>query len=95
VLQRLELEALCPGHGPVVWEPAAKLREYLDHRLDRERRLMAALAAGRRTTAELLDEVWDDAPAALRPAAALTLESHLEKLAQEGRLPDGVERLAA
>lgn len=95
VLQRLELEALCPGHGPVVWEPAAKLREYLEHRLDRERRLMAALAGGRRTVAELLDEVWDDAPAALRPAAALTLESHLEKLAQEGRLPDGVERLAA
>jgi hypothetical protein len=37
--------------------------------------------------------VWDDAPAQLRPAAALTLESHLDKLAAEGRLPDGVERL--
>jgi glyoxylase-like metal-dependent hydrolase (beta-lactamase superfamily II) len=92
-LQELTLEALCPGHGPVVWEPAAKLQEYLDHRLDRERRLVAALDRGLRSTAELLDEVWDDAPAALRPAAALTLESHLEKLEQEGRLPAGVERL--
>jgi glyoxylase-like metal-dependent hydrolase (beta-lactamase superfamily II) len=94
-LQRLELEALCPGHGPVVWEPEAKLREYLEHRLDRERRLVAALERGLRSTADLLDEVWDDAPAALRPAAALTLESHLEKLEREGRLPAGVERLRA
>jgi len=30
-----------------------------------------------------------------RSKGLLTLESHLEKLAQEGRLPDGVERLAA
>jgi hypothetical protein len=37
--------------------------------------------------------VWDDAPAVLRPAAALTLEAHLDKLEHEGRLPNGVERL--
>jgi glyoxylase-like metal-dependent hydrolase (beta-lactamase superfamily II) len=92
-LQMLQLDALCPGHGPVVWDPAAKLHHYLEHRLDRERRLLVALDTGLRSTAELLDEVWDDAPAELRPAAALTLESHLDKLAAEGRLPDGVERL--
>jgi glyoxylase-like metal-dependent hydrolase (beta-lactamase superfamily II) len=92
-LQKLQLRALCPGHGPVVWDPAAKLREYLSHRQDRERRLLVALDSGIRSTAELLDQVWDDAPASLRPAAALTLESHLEKLEQEGRLPEDVERL--
>ena len=92
-LQRLDLDALCPGHGPVVWDPAAKLREYLEHRLDREQRLLVALDTGLRSTAELLDVVWYDAPPQLRPAAALTLESHLDKLAQEGRLPAGVERL--
>jgi hypothetical protein len=53
-----------------------------------------ALEKGIRTTDELLDEVWDDAPAVLRPAAALTLEAHLDKLEREGRLPDGVERFA-
>jgi glyoxylase-like metal-dependent hydrolase (beta-lactamase superfamily II) len=92
-LQMLQLDALCPGHGPVVWDPHAKLSEYLEHRLERERRLVHALDSGLRSTAELLDEVWDDAPAELRPAAALTLESHLDKLAAESRLPDGVERL--
>jgi glyoxylase-like metal-dependent hydrolase (beta-lactamase superfamily II) len=91
-LRELELEALCPGHGPVVWDPRAKLTEYIEHRLDRERRLVEALEHGRRGREELLDEVWDDAPAVLRPAAALTLEAHLDKLEREGRLPEGVER---
>lgn len=92
-LRKLELQALCPGHGPVVWEPREKLTEYIEHRLDRERRLVAALERGVRERDALLDEVWDDAPAVLRPAAALTLETHLDKLEQEGRLPAGVERL--
>jgi glyoxylase-like metal-dependent hydrolase (beta-lactamase superfamily II) len=87
-LRELELEVICPGHGPYVWDPAAKLDEYIEHRLDRERRLVAALEAGLREQDELLDEVWSDAPAELRAAAALTLEAHLEKLREEGRLPD-------
>jgi glyoxylase-like metal-dependent hydrolase (beta-lactamase superfamily II) len=92
-LASLEANALCPGHGPVVFDPPAKLAEYIDHRLDRERRLILALGHGLRGRDELLDEVWDDAPEQLRPAAALTLEAHLDKLAAEGRLPEGVERL--
>jgi glyoxylase-like metal-dependent hydrolase (beta-lactamase superfamily II) len=91
-LQALGLRALCPGHGPVVLDPAAKLEQYLAHRLDRERRLVAALDAGRRSVDELLDAAWDDAPARLRPLAAVTLAAHLDKLAEEHRLPDGVQR---
>ena len=91
-LRRLDLAVLCPGHGPVVRDPAAKLDDYIAHRLDRERRLVAALEAGRRSVDELLDAVWSDAPAALRPAAAVTLAAHLDKLEEEGRLPAGVQR---
>jgi glyoxylase-like metal-dependent hydrolase (beta-lactamase superfamily II) len=91
-LRARPLEALGPGHGPLVHDPAAKLDEYIAHRLDRERRLIAALDAGMRGADELLDEVWSDAPPALRPAAAVTLAAHLDKLADEGRLPAGVER---
>jgi glyoxylase-like metal-dependent hydrolase (beta-lactamase superfamily II) len=90
-LRGLELDVLCPGHGPYVWNPEAKLDEYIAHRLSRERRLLEALDAGMRTRDELLDSAWSDAPAELREFAALSLASHLEKLAEEGRLPDGVE----
>jgi glyoxylase-like metal-dependent hydrolase (beta-lactamase superfamily II) len=91
-LRERPLELICPGHGPLVTDPAAKLDEYVAHRLDRERRLVAALDAGARTVDDLLDRVWDDAPAALRPAAAVTLGAHLDKLEDEGRLPAGVGR---
>ena len=90
-LRALGLEVLCPGHGPYVWDPDAKLDEYISHRLERERALLAALDAGLRTRDELLDSAWADAPPELRDFAALSLASHLEKLAEEGRLPDDVE----
>jgi glyoxylase-like metal-dependent hydrolase (beta-lactamase superfamily II) len=83
-LRELDLELLCPGHGPYVRDPAAKLDEYISHRLERERLLLAALAAGTRDREELLDEVWADVPAELRAAASLTLEAHLQKLREEG-----------
>lgn len=91
-LRERGLALLLPGHGPLVADPGAKLDEYIAHRLDRETRLVAALDAGARTADELLDAVWADAPGLLRIAAAVTLRAHLDKLDDEGRLPDGVER---
>ena len=86
-LAELDLELICPGHGPWITNPAAKVAEYLDHRLDRERKLLAALDRGERSRAALLDAAWDDVPAELRPAAAQVMQAHLEKLDSEGRLP--------
>jgi glyoxylase-like metal-dependent hydrolase (beta-lactamase superfamily II) len=82
---------LAPGHGPLVLDADAKLAGYLEHRRDRERRLVAALDGGARTLDALLDAVWDDVPDALRLPATVTLVAHLDKLAEEGRLPAGVE----
>jgi glyoxylase-like metal-dependent hydrolase (beta-lactamase superfamily II) len=83
----LDLELICPGHGPWVTDPAAKVTEYVEHKLDRERKLVAALARGERSRTALLDAAWDDVPAELRPAAAQVMQAHLEKLDAEGRLP--------
>jgi glyoxylase-like metal-dependent hydrolase (beta-lactamase superfamily II) len=91
-LRKRDLSVLLPGHGPPVNDPAAKLDEYVEHRLDRERRLVDGLVAGARTVDDMLDAAWDDVPELLRPAATVTLAAHLDKLAAEGRLPDGVER---
>ncbi|HZA90410.1 MAG TPA: MBL fold metallo-hydrolase [Solirubrobacterales bacterium] len=87
IVQGLDLELLCPGHGPFVTDPQAKIAEYLEHRLERERKLVAALDAGERSRARLLDAAWDDVPAGLRDAAGLAMQAHLEKLEAEGRLP--------
>ena len=84
-LRELDLAVLCPGHGPPVWDVRAKLDGYIAHRLERERRLVEALERGLSGETELLDAAWSDAPAQLRPAAALTLRAHLEKLRDEGR----------
>ena len=50
-LRELDLEVLCPGHGPYVWDPHDKLDEYIEHRLERERLLLAALDDGARSRA--------------------------------------------
>jgi len=86
-LRALPLEVICPGHGDPVSDPAAKLDEYLAHRADRERRLLAALEAGALTDDELLDAAWADAPANVRQFAAISMRAHLEKLREEGLVP--------
>jgi glyoxylase-like metal-dependent hydrolase (beta-lactamase superfamily II) len=91
-LRARSLDVLCPGHGPLIEDPAAKLDEYVTHRLERERRLLGALDAGARTIEEMLDGAWGEVPDQLRPAAAVTLASHLDKLEGEDRLPAGVQR---
>jgi glyoxylase-like metal-dependent hydrolase (beta-lactamase superfamily II) len=83
---------LLPGHGPPMADAEERLSGYVAHRLERERRLVAALDGGARSVDALLDAAWADVPDGLRLAATVTLVAHLDKLAEEGRLPDGVER---
>ncbi len=87
-LENLDLTVLYPGHGPEIHDPEAKIAEYLAHRQQREDRLVAALERGERSKAGLLAGVWDDVPKELRMPAGIAMEAHLEKLADEGRLPD-------
>jgi glyoxylase-like metal-dependent hydrolase (beta-lactamase superfamily II) len=89
-LRELGPPRLFPGHGPVVEDVAAKLDEYVAHRFERERRIVAALASGARTEDELLAAAWDEIPEGLRLPAAWTLAAHLDKLREEGRLPAGL-----
>jgi glyoxylase-like metal-dependent hydrolase (beta-lactamase superfamily II) len=87
LLQGEEIELIAPGHGPWIEDPAAKLREYVEHREMREQRLLTALDRGERSRAALLAEAWDDIPMELLPMAAMAMEAHLEKLEEEDRLP--------
>jgi len=93
-LRELDLETICPGHGPFVNDPDAKLDAYIDHRMERERRILAAIESGAGTRDEVLERAWSDvdldAAPFLREAARLTLDAHLEKLGAEGRLDPAV-----
>jgi glyoxylase-like metal-dependent hydrolase (beta-lactamase superfamily II) len=92
VLRAEEPTLICPGHGPWITDPAAKIAEYIEHREMRERRLLAAFDRGERSRGALLAEVWDDVPQELIPAARQVMEAHLEKLAAESRLPADLEQ---
>lgn len=75
-----------PGHGPWITDPVERIDGYVAHRLERERKLVRALDEGERSRAALLATVWDDVPEVLRPAAAMAMRAHLEKLEDDGRL---------
>ncbi len=85
-LAALDLDLLAPGHGELITDPQAKIGEYTEHRLMRERLLLELLGTGERSRERLLDAAWSDVAEALRPAAAFAMQAHLEKLSDEDRV---------
>jgi glyoxylase-like metal-dependent hydrolase (beta-lactamase superfamily II) len=71
---------LLPGHGSIVDDPATLIDQYLAHRAYRERQVVDAMRAGAKTTEEIVDRVYPEISAGLRPAAVETIEAHLAKL---------------
>jgi len=81
----LPLERIYPGHGPLVADPRAKLTEYLEHRRERERQIVAAVRAGASTVMGMVERIYVETPKALWPAAGQSVLSHLLKLERERR----------
>ena len=79
---------LFPGHGPAVKNAVPKLREYIEHRLWRERRVLAAWRDGQRDAESMLPAVYDDVPPAAHPLAARQILSHLARLRRAGQLEE-------
>jgi glyoxylase-like metal-dependent hydrolase (beta-lactamase superfamily II) len=74
-----------PGHGPVVFDAEAKLREYLEHRAEREAQILEGLADGARTVDALVERIYPEHPVDVRELAARSVRAHLAKLETEGR----------
>ena len=85
-LQSLDVQRIYPAHGPVIEDAQAKLAEYIEHRLLRERQILAALGDGLTTIPAMVERIYKDVPTNLHPVAAQSVASHLKKLAREHRV---------
>jgi hydroxyacylglutathione hydrolase len=91
----LEPRMIFPGHWDPVMEAPAKVAEYREHRLARERQVLEELTRGPGTAEELtrriyVPEVGESEP--LLRAAEMTLRAHLRKLVDEDRVREQAGR---
>jgi glyoxylase-like metal-dependent hydrolase (beta-lactamase superfamily II) len=75
-----EIDALLPGHGPVLGDARSVLDGYLTHRAERLEQVRAALAEGARDAAAVVRRVYADVDERLWPAAELSVRAQLDYL---------------
>jgi glyoxylase-like metal-dependent hydrolase (beta-lactamase superfamily II) len=75
-----------PGHGPPIADARAKIEEYITHRLAREEEVYGAVVSGASTVDTILPIAYPDVQPHLSFAARSTLQAHLDKLVEDGRV---------
>lgn len=75
---------LWPTHGPAITQVAPFLKAYRHHRLEREAQIMARLATGDETIAEMVPALYAAVDQRLWPAASLSVLAHLIALVDRG-----------
>jgi len=84
-LKVMSCESLLPGHGDRIDDPARVINWIIEHRLEREAKVLAALKENPDLTShELVPHVYQDVQAHLHKLAERSLFAHLEKLEAEG-----------
>jgi glyoxylase-like metal-dependent hydrolase (beta-lactamase superfamily II) len=91
-LKRFPARAIAPGHGPMLSDPRAKIDEYIQHRLMRERQIVAQLQSGPKSVDELVAEVYKDVDKKLHAAAGWSVRAHLQRLERAGKVTAQGER---
>ena len=85
-LKQLRCAALAPGHGEVIDDPDRVIDWIIAHRLQREQKVAAAVAAyPNHTSHELVPHVYKDVDPKLFGWAERSLLAHLRKLEADGR----------
>jgi glyoxylase-like metal-dependent hydrolase (beta-lactamase superfamily II) len=77
---------LYPTHGAPVTDPKPFLAAYLEHRLDRERQIVACIEDGLSTIPEMVARMYADVDKRLHPAASRSVLAHLIQLEGENRV---------
>jgi glyoxylase-like metal-dependent hydrolase (beta-lactamase superfamily II)/8-oxo-dGTP pyrophosphatase MutT (NUDIX family) len=81
-----DLAILFGGHGPAIATPYQKLDEYINHRLEREKNILAAVESGMTEPAKIVAAVYTDVSPKVYPLAERAVIAHLEKLQSEGKV---------
>jgi glyoxylase-like metal-dependent hydrolase (beta-lactamase superfamily II) len=84
-LRAVEPSVVYPAHGPRIDDGPAKIREYIEHRLEREGQILDALREGLDRIPSIVKRIYAAYPEALHAAAASSVCAHLQKLEREGR----------
>jgi glyoxylase-like metal-dependent hydrolase (beta-lactamase superfamily II) len=87
-LQALDVQRIYPAHGPVIEDGPGRIAEYIEHRMMRERQVLAALGDGLVTIPAMVERIYADVAKNLHAAAAQSVESHLRKLERDGRVKE-------
>jgi glyoxylase-like metal-dependent hydrolase (beta-lactamase superfamily II) len=91
-LLELPVGAFAPGHGHVITAPQDEVRRLIAHRLGREQKIHAALAAtGPTTLEELVRLAYDDVPERIHNVAIRSLHAHLLRLERNHRAAQTAE----
>jgi endoribonuclease LACTB2 len=78
---------ICPGHGQVIHNGAARIQWYIKHRQEREEQVLTALKGEARTVDQAVSTVYSrNLRKNLREAATRNIRTHLTKLKEEGRV---------
>ncbi len=85
-MEELEPSVLFFAHGPASATAPEKLREYIDHRIERETNIFKAWRSGKTTPDEIVPEVYTDVHPKMWGLAERSVSAHLEKLQEEGRI---------
>ncbi|HEY1707979.1 MAG TPA: MBL fold metallo-hydrolase [Rhizomicrobium sp.] len=91
-LQPRDDRILYPTHGAPITDPKPFLQAYLDHRLDRERQIVACIEGGLDTIPAMVARMYADVDKRLHPAASRSVLAHLIQLEEEGRVRRDGER---
>jgi glyoxylase-like metal-dependent hydrolase (beta-lactamase superfamily II)/8-oxo-dGTP pyrophosphatase MutT (NUDIX family) len=83
-LQGLYIDRIFPGHFRPLDGGNQVIQHYIEHRLQREQAILAAVRAGATTDEEIVEQVYTDTPPALHPIARYSVLAHLEMLAEQG-----------
>lgn len=75
-----------PTHGPPIREPASFVNELIEHRLERERQVLAAVRGGLNTIPEMVEVMYADVRWELHQPARRSVLAHLVKLVDDGRI---------